>query len=150
MMRKTLVAAAFAALVMPASAWAAGTEVETKEPWRDAYDAAVVLIKAGKYDDGITKLKAIGVKDSADINNQLGFAHRKSGKWDEAVGFYEAALKIDPAHVGALEYYGEYFVWKGDLGKARDHLVKIEKACGSKSCAGYKELASAIEKKKPN
>src|SRR5688500_5925851 len=145
MMRKTLIGAAFAALLLPASAWAAGSEVSTKEPWRDAYDAAVVLIKAGKYADGIAKLQATGVQDSADINNQLGFAHRKSGKWDQAVAFYEAALKADPAHVGALEYYGEYFVWKGDLAKARDHLTKIEKACGSKSCTGYKELASAID-----
>lgn len=149
-MRKMLIGAAFAAILLPAAAWAAGTEVDTKEPWRAAYDSAVVLIKAGKYADGIAKLKAIGVTDSADINNQLGFAHRKSGKWDEAVRFYEAALKIEPTHVGALEYYGEYFVWKGDLGKARDHLAKIEKACGSKSCAGYKELASAIDKKAPN
>jgi tetratricopeptide (TPR) repeat protein len=147
-MRKLLFVTAFAVLV-PASAWAIGSEADTKEPWRDAYEAAVVLIKAGKYDEGIVKLKAIKAS-SADIDNQLGFAYRKSGKWDDAVRHYEAALKVDPTHVGALEYYGEYFVWKGDLAKARDHLAKIEKACGSKSCAGYKELASAIEKKKPN
>jgi tetratricopeptide (TPR) repeat protein len=147
-MRKLLFVAAFSILV-PAAAWAAGTEVDTKEPWRDAYEAAVVLIKAGKYDEGIVKLKAIKASNP-DIDNELGYAYRKSGKWDDAVRHYEAALKVDPGHVGALEYYGEYFVWKGDLAKARDHLAKIEKACGSKSCSGYKELASAIDKKKPN
>lgn len=149
-MRKLLFVAAFSVLV-PAAAWAidSGADTTAKETWRTDYEAAVVLIKAGKYDDGIAKLKAIKAS-SADIDNQLGFAYRKSGKWDQAVRHYEAALKADPAHVGALEYYGEYFVWKGDLAKARDHLAKIEKVCGSKSCAGYKELASAIEKKKPN
>jgi tetratricopeptide (TPR) repeat protein len=149
-MRKLLFVAAFAFLV-PAAASAIDSAADStpKESWRADYDAAVVLIKAGKYGDGIARLKSIGVTN-ADVNNQLGFAYRKSGKWDEAVRYYEAALKADPSHVGALEYYGEYFVWKGDLGKARAHLARIEKACGGKSCAGYRALAASIAKKAPN
>jgi tetratricopeptide (TPR) repeat protein len=147
---KQFLFASLTAIALTTGAFAAGSDPVPTPSWQPAYDAAVKLIKAGKYDDGITKLKAINVKDSADINNQLGFAYRKSGKWDEAVTFYEAALKIDPNHSGALSYYGEFFVWKGDLAKANTHLARIEKICGNKTCGEYKELAAAITAKKPN
>lgn len=60
-----------------------------KEPaWKRQYRAAVKLTDAGKYDAAIQKLNAIKKYNDAGIYNYLGFAHRKLGKFDEAVSYY--------------------------------------------------------------
>ena len=65
-------------------------------------------IKEKNYDGAVKTLLAANEPNSADWNNLLGFAQRKKSPPDlnAAERYYQAALKIDPKHKGALEYYG--------------------------------------------
>ena len=64
------------------------------------YNKAVALIAAEKYQEAILPLQSAEkmAQNDADIQNLLGFAHRKTGKLDAAGGYYQRALEIDPKH----------------------------------------------------
>lgn len=106
-------------------------------------------IKANNYDAAIKTLLAANQPNSADWNNLLGYAQRKKTSPDLAAAerYYQAALKIDPKHRGALEYYGELFLMKNDLAGAEQMLARLNKACFL-SCEEYRDLKDAIAKYK--
>ncbi len=106
-------------------------------------------IKANKYDAAIKTLLVANQPNSADWNNLLGYAQRKKTPPDLAAAerYYQAALKIDPKHRGALEYYGELFLMKNDLAGAEQMLARLNKACFF-SCEEYRELKDEIAKYK--
>ena len=81
--------------------------------------------------------------DNADIQNYLGFAHRKSGKLDLAFKHYKQALSLDPRHRGAHEYIGEAYLMKGDLKSAEKHLKALREIC-SLTCEELTDLERAI------
>jgi hypothetical protein len=60
-----------------------------------------------------------------------------------AENFYQAALKIDPKHKGALEYYGMLKLKNNDLAGAESLLVKLDKVCFF-GCEEYTDLKEAI------
>ena len=60
----------------------------------------------------------------------LGFANRKLKRYDAAEAYYRDALAIAPTHRGALEYYGELKLERGDVAGAKAHLAKLEAICG--------------------
>ena len=74
-------------------------------------------IKSGKYEQAIQVLQSANQRDSADWNNLIGYSFRLKNPPDLAASetYYLAALKIEPAHRGALEYYGELLLMKNDL-----------------------------------
>lgn len=121
------------------------TRSNREDTWQVDYRRAVTLIKADKFADGLRALEALNRPDDANVLNYMGYANRKLGNMDKARSYYEAALKIDPEHKGALEYYGEFKVIEGDLDAARRHLVKLEVLCGT-SCEEYRDLKEAIER----
>lgn len=102
-------------------------------------------IKAKSYDAAIKTLLAANQPNSADWNNLLGYAQRKKNPPDlvAAERYYQAALKIDPKHRGALEYYGELFLMKNDLAGAEQMLARLNKACFF-SCEEYRDLKEEI------
>ena len=106
-------------------------------------------IKNKKYDAAINTLLAANQRSSADWNNLLGFAQRKKTppNLNAAEFYYQAALKIDPKHKGALEYYGELFLMKNDLLGAEQMLARLDKVCFF-SCEEYRDLKEAIAKYK--
>lgn len=106
-------------------------------------------IKANNYDAAIKTLLAANQPNSADWNNLLGYAQRKKTPPDLAAAerYYQAALKIDPKHRGALEYYGELFLMKNDLAGAEQMLARLNKACFL-PCEEYRDLKDAIAKYK--
>ena len=106
-------------------------------------------IKAKNYDGAIKTLLAANEPNSADWNNLLGYAQRKKSSPDlnAAERYYQAALKIDPKHRGALEYYGELFLMKNDLPGAEQMLARLNKVCFF-SCEEYRDLKAAITKYK--
>ena len=106
-------------------------------------------IKANNYDAAIKTLLAANQLNSADWNNLLGYAQRKKTPPDlvAAERYYQAALKIDPKHRGALEYYGELFLMKNDLAGAEQMLARLNKACFL-PCEEYRELKDEITKYK--
>ncbi|MDB5682297.1 MAG: hypothetical protein JWO16_2102 [Sphingomonas bacterium] len=96
-----------------------------------AYLAAVSLINEHRYADAIASLQAARMSFGAhpDILTYLGFANRKLGRYVVAEGYYKAALAIYPNHRGALEYYGELKVERGDLAGAKANLTKLDRVC---------------------
>ncbi len=106
-------------------------------------------IKAKNYEGAIKTLLAANDPNSADWNNLLGYAQRKKSPPDlvSAERYYQAALKIDPKHKGALEYYGELLLMKNDLPGAEQMLARLDKVCFF-SCEEYRDLKEAIAKYK--
>lgn len=96
------------------------------------YVAAVGLINEHRYEAAIAKLDAAlwAAGPHPDVLTYLGFANRKLKRYDAAEAYYREALAIAPAHRGALEYYGELKLERGDVAGARAHLAKLEAICG--------------------
>ena len=109
------------------------------------FSEAVALIAKEKYQDAILPLQSAekAAQNDADIQNLLGFVHRKTGKLDAAGGYYQRALEINPKHKGALEYQGELFLMRGDKDAAQANLVKLDKICWL-GCSEYDDLKKAI------
>lgn len=102
-------------------------------------------IKDKKYDEAFQKLSDANQTGSADWNNLMGFTARKksSPDFDQSEYFYKEALKIDPQHLGTLEYYGELFLMKGDPQSAGKMLERLQKACPN-GCEQLQELKTSI------
>ena len=67
--------------------------------------------------------------DSADLHNELGFAHRKLRQMDKAFEHYKRALTIEPRHRGAHEYIGEAYLMVGDVANAEKHMAALRTIC---------------------
>jgi Flp pilus assembly protein TadD len=102
-------------------------------------------IKSGKYEQAIQVLQSANQRDSADWNNLIGYSFRLKNPPDLAASetYYLAALKIEPAHRGALEYYGELLLMKNDLEGAEKILARLDKACFF-SCEELRDLKKSI------
>jgi hypothetical protein len=111
----------------------------------DALATARSLIGQAKWREAIAELNRINQPGSADWNNLMGYAHRKQPSPDltAAQRYYDAALRIDPKHRGALEYSGELMLLKNDLPGAKAKLSSLEAVCGA-SCAETEKLKTAI------
>ncbi len=106
------------------------------------------LLDAKHFVAAIAALKIIdkNFPNSADINNLLGFASRNINLYEDSDKYYAKALKINPKHLGALEYQGELFLKQNKLTAAKINLSKLKKLCGT-SCEQYKDLQKAINAK---
>ena len=107
------------------------------------FEAGRDLAYAGRYDEAINVLTMAANKKDPRILNFLGYAHRKSGRVNVGLGYYQEALRIDPNYTLVREYMGEAHLQLGDVVAAREQLSEIEKRCG-KGCAEYAELARQI------
>ncbi len=113
-----------------------------------AYISAVRLAKLEKYDATIKAMTALNKPDDPRVNNWIGYSLRKMGKVDEAMPYYDKALKAAPKFTPAHEYLGEAYVQMKDAAKAKDQLAQIETLCGNKTCEEYMDLSEAIAKAK--
>lgn len=91
------------------------------------------------------KLADAEYANNADVNNLLGFSARKLKQYKSAATYYTKALKINPNHLGALEYQGELFVQTKKMAAAKKNLAKLKKICGT-NCGEYLDLKKAIGK----
>lgn len=116
-----------------------------------SYVAAVGLINEHRYDEAITLLDSAlwAAGPHPDILTYLGFANRKLQRFDRAEDYYRAALAVAPDHRGALEYYGELKVERGDLAGARANLARLDSLCGF-GCYEADELRRWIAEAKPS
>ncbi|MFO1271019.1 MAG: tetratricopeptide repeat protein [Rubrivivax sp.] len=135
--------AALALLAFAGAAFAADTEPAA--PARDKLAAARALVAKQQWAAAIDELKRVNDSDSADWNNLMGYTHRKAKTPDYAAAerYYDAALRIDPKHRGALEYSGELYLMISAPDKARARLATLEQVCSAR-CEEYADLKKAI------
>lgn len=134
-------------LTFMGASWAADPAPMKSDPtWLTQARAS---IKIEKYDQAITQLQAANETSSADWNNLLAYSLRKKQPPDlvGAEKYYQVALKIDPTHRGALEYYGELKLMNHDLPGAEALLARLDKACIF-GCEEYSDLKQAVQKYK--
>ena len=110
------------------------------------YERAVDLIEAADYEAAVRILEKVNRKKpgNADVLNMLGYAHRRLGRMETALDFYQEALAIEPRHLGANEYLGELYLLTGKLDLAEGRLAELAAACPS-GCEEREELAEAID-----
>ncbi|WP_077001689.1 hypothetical protein [Variovorax sp. KK3] len=111
--------------------------------------AARSQIEARNRQRAIAELKKVEDTASADWNNLMGYSLRK-GKTPDYAGaerHYDAALRIDPNHRGALEYSGELYLILGNLPKAEERQGRLQRLCNP-ACAELEDLSKAIDRYK--
>ena len=147
-----------AALLALSSLWPlAAPAADSSEPPPAATPAADPLasarahIQASRWDAAVKELKRVDATGNADWNNLMGYALRKKTPpdLDGAQRHYDAALRIDPRHAGALEYSGELALMKGDLATAESRLAALSRLCNS-PCEPLDDLKQAIARFKAN
>ena len=134
-------------LSLMGGSWAADTAPIKSDPvWLTEVRSS---IKSEKYDQAVKQLQAANETSSADWNNLLGYSLRKKQPPDlmGAEKYYQSALKIDPEHRGALEYYGKLKLLNNDLPGAETLLARLDKVC-TFGCEEYSDLKGAIQKYK--
>jgi len=114
------------------------------------YLKAEKLVKTYKFEKAIKALNKLLSETpdgytKADIYNYLGYASRKqrAPNFEKAESYYLKALKIDPNHIGALEYLGELYYETGRIDKASELLEKLKIVAGENS-EEYIELFEVI------
>ncbi|MDZ4309075.1 MAG: tetratricopeptide repeat protein [Cypionkella sp.] len=117
------------------------------EPTADsdpAYTEAKAKIAAADYAGALPLLDQLTTDqpDNADAWNLRGFANRKLGNMDVAAVSYSTALKLNPGHLGALEYQGEMYLQLGQSDAAKANLQTLQGLCGN--CEEANDLAEAI------
>ncbi len=138
-MRSLRLAAVLCALAAPAFA----IDVGPSSGGADLLSARAA-IQAGDWGGALALLTPIVEADprNADALNLMGFASRKAGHLRNAATYYQAALSVDPNHLGALEYQGELFLMTGDRAGAEANLARLQGLCGS--CEEEADLAAAL------
>ena len=106
-------------------------------------DAVRELAYEGRYADAGAVLDTL---DPADpwVMTYRGFIERKTGDWDAALGYYQAALTADPDLFLARSYMGQGYVAEGQLVLARAELSEI-RARGGRGTWAEVSLRMAIE-----
>ena len=147
-MNKTLASACGA--VLSALAMQAAQAADTVSPPPVLQLAAArSQIAAKNWPAAIAELERVKDTRSADWNNLMGYSVRKGPTPDYAAAgrYYDAALRIDPTHRGALEYSGELFLILGDLPRAEERQARLAKIC-TVPCEELEDLQAAIARYK--
>jgi tetratricopeptide (TPR) repeat protein len=108
--------------------------------------ATRLSVKSGKFEQAIKQLQDSNQVGSAEWNNLMVYSLRQKQPPDlvGAENYYQAALKIDPKHKGALEYYGMLMLLNNNLPGAEALLVRLDKVCFF-GCEEYSDLKEAIK-----
>ena len=148
-MRRRLAALLMPRALMVVALVAGGPALAFDPPAPTTADLAQArsMIKARDYQGALRALREFeGRLDHADLYNLLGFASRKTGDYARAEVYYVKALRLDPRHLGALEYQGQLFAETGRLDQARRNLGTLTALC-PKGCEELDDLRDAIKAK---
>ena len=134
-------------------AFAAGFAVHAKDSFdgptvSERLDTAHKAIQAKDWKKAMTELDA-AVRDeprNPDVHNLIGYTYRMQASPNLPKSFehYNLALKYNPNHKGTMEYMGEAYLMERRPDEAEKMLVRLESACGNRTCAEYQELFKAI------
>ena len=138
-----------ASILMSVAPWVVSVAADTAPAKLDPtwLTDARASIQSNNYDQALKQLQSADEVNSADWNNLMGYSLRKKQPPDLAASekYYQAALKIDPSHRSAMEYYGELLLMKQDLPGAEAMLARLDKACLF-GCEEYSDLKASIAK----
>lgn len=83
--------------------------------------------------------------ENPEYHNLYAYALRKGANPDMDLVFkhYGEALRLEPKHRAAHEYIGEAYLMVGNVGKAKEHLARLDKLCFF-GCPEYADLKKAI------
>ena len=125
-----LAAWALGGLPLPAHADPAETDPDLAAADQD-YAAGRQAIAAKQWEEAIARLRKAEVRhpDHADLQNDLGYAHRNLRQFDAAFRHYKRAIELEPRHRGAHEYIGEAYLMVGDVPNAERHLAALRAIC---------------------
>ena len=139
----------FISMLISISPWATSFAADSSPTKSDPawLTDARASIKSDNYEQALKQLQSANEVNSADWNNLMGYSLRKKQPPDlvSSEKYYQAALKIDPSHRSALEYYGELLLMKKDLPGAQAMLARLDKACFF-GCEEYSDLKESIAK----
>ena len=109
-------------------------------------DPILELIEQEKYESAINRLhdELDLHPDDADIMSLLGYSYRKTRNYEDALTFYEWALRADPEHRGANEYLGELYLETNQFDKAVEQLQILDNIC-TFNCKEYSQLKKMID-----
>jgi Flp pilus assembly protein TadD len=126
-----------------------GTDSSTESTNPDAI-AGRKAVEAQDWKGAVEHLSkaAAAEPNNADIQNWLGFSHRKLNNMEAAFSSYNQALKLNPQHRSAHEYIGEAYLMVNDVKRAEQHLAELQKLCTPIPCEEYKELKRAVDEYK--
>ncbi len=160
------VAATLVAISLPSLSYSAGTEQPATEKCAKGYvmdantkkcvkktsanvpdkaitDQAWQWAYAGDYEYAIELFKEVAAKGDPEALNGMGYAHRKLGKTQEAIAYYEKALAIDPDYLLARNYLAKGYLASGNMEPALQQLAEIGKRCKA-PCKLYHDLKAVI------
>ena len=147
-MKRRLVLSCATAVLLLTSSW---TLAADSGQGADALSPAREHIAAKRWDEALESLRQVNDPGNPDWQNLMGYCLRRKKTPDvvAAQKHYDAALRIDPSHRGALAYSGELALMNGNLPVAQQRLARLEKACVRK-CEEYLSLDSAVRRYKAN
>jgi cytochrome b involved in lipid metabolism len=111
-------------------------------------DDVTMLLESENFTQALSDLKRMDKEfpNNADINNLLGYASRNLMQYKQSASYYTKALRINPNHLGAIEYQGELFLKTKKVTAAKRNLAKLKSLCGV-NCPEYLDLKQAIGKR---
>ena len=104
---------------------------------------------AGDWNGAIAVLKSASLRDprNADIQNYIGYSHRRLRELEPAFAHFRQALTLNPRHRAAHQHMGEAYLTIGNLTAAEEHLAALERICLI-PCDEYGDLQRMIAKYK--
>lgn len=138
-------------IILTAAGSSSDRDSDSKSKQTVSFKRGKKAVDAKDYSGAIPYLlrAAKETPENADVYNLLGYSHRKLGKLDKSLEYYNKALAIEPEHLGANEYIGELFLKTDRLSDAEKHLAILDKACFF-GCEEYDQLKEAIANYKAN
>jgi tetratricopeptide (TPR) repeat protein len=110
----------------------------------ELYEQGVALAKESEYDWALQVLSQIKNQNDPKVLNYMGYSHRKAGRLETGITYYNRALAINPDFVLAREYLGEGYVAAGMIDEAKVQLAEISARCGT-TCVEYVDLKKVID-----
>lgn len=104
------------------------------------------LIDEGEYIGAIDRLhiELDNDQDNPDILSLLGYSYRKVLNYEDALTFYQSALRVEPEHMGANQHLGELYIETGQLDKAQSQLELLD-SLSLFASSEYAQLKESIE-----
>jgi len=111
------------------------------------FAAGKKAMAAGDWSGAIAVLNSAALRDprNADIQNYIGYSHRRLRELEPAFAHFRQALTFNPRHRAAHQHMGEAYLTVGNLVAAEEHLAALERICLI-PCDEYDDLQRAIAK----